>query len=49
MLLKYREEESNETEVSFSGLDLFVLGERRDGDVKDVRRCVHTMAVTHRE
>ena len=36
MHLKYCEEVPDETEISVSGLDMFVLGERREGDVKDV-------------
>ena len=37
--LKYGEESADATEKSFAALDMFVLGEREDGDIDDV--CYH--------
>jgi hypothetical protein len=36
LTLKYGEETTNSTERSFGALDLFILAERREGDVDDV-------------
>ena len=38
--LKYRDHVENETERSFGGLDLFVLGDRETGDINDVRHPI---------
>jgi hypothetical protein len=35
--LKYGEDTADSTERSFAALDMFVLGERSDGDIDDAR------------
>ena len=39
--LKYGEETSDATERSFAALDMFILDERKEGDIDDVCHAIH--------